>query len=409
MSEHVVQLLSQVKGITDSYARLREARGENFNIFSVLGIEHSEETTHSRFIAELLNPHASQGLGAEFLKLFINTLDIDTAKQIDASKCKVSTEVHFGKVQDTTGGRVDIFIQEGASKEHVIMIENKVHSGETGNQLERYHNEFPMGTLLFLTKDGRDSECADPKKTTYTPISYQRDMLNWLAECKKVAVDNPTIRETITQYINLIKKLTHQEGEQKMYEDLAKIFTESEEHYEALLKLNSPSLRYSLYEFAIKERLIPALEQLKENLKHCKIKYNKEELLHTPEPLFSVENDEMKSKNIKIGFVFKGGRSDKRGNLAAGFYYIDNNTEKTHYNYDGLRHSFEKRLGNYKGVGRDSLSSTCLCAFYYDGYRHWSALNNLRRVIHKNENGDTFEVELSRTVSKMLEVFNNSF
>jgi len=47
--------------------------------------------------------------------------------------------------------------------------------------------------------------------------------------------------------------------------------------------------------------------------------------------------------------------------------------------------------------------------FYYERYRHWNALNDLRRVIHKNENGDTFEVELSRTVSKMLEVFNNSF
>ena len=37
--KNIEQLLSQVKTITESYERLNEANGGNFNIFSILGIE----------------------------------------------------------------------------------------------------------------------------------------------------------------------------------------------------------------------------------------------------------------------------------------------------------------------------------------------------------------------------------
>ena len=36
------------------------------------------------------------------------------------------------------------------------------------------------------------------------------EILTWLGRCQQIAVQHPIIRETLLQYINLIKELTHQ-------------------------------------------------------------------------------------------------------------------------------------------------------------------------------------------------------
>jgi hypothetical protein len=68
--KNIKSLLSQVQTISKSYKRLNQANGGNFNIFSVLRMESDEVRTHSRFIAELLNPKGVHGFKDEFLNLF---------------------------------------------------------------------------------------------------------------------------------------------------------------------------------------------------------------------------------------------------------------------------------------------------------------------------------------------------
>ncbi len=82
---------------------------EIFNIFSVLRIESDEVTTHSRFIAELLNPKGVHGLENQFLELFIKTLGIKT--KLDTNNCTVSVEAYQGKVTETTDGSIDILVR----------------------------------------------------------------------------------------------------------------------------------------------------------------------------------------------------------------------------------------------------------------------------------------------------------
>lgn len=43
-------LLSQVSGLLKSYEKLAKSTGENFNIFSVMGMESNEVKTHSAII-----------------------------------------------------------------------------------------------------------------------------------------------------------------------------------------------------------------------------------------------------------------------------------------------------------------------------------------------------------------------
>src|SRR5690606_1578346 len=76
------QFLNEIKTIADSYKRMAEATGENFNIFSLLQVETDEVRTHSRFIAELLNPNGTHNQGDVFLKKFLQSFpqieDFDT-------------------------------------------------------------------------------------------------------------------------------------------------------------------------------------------------------------------------------------------------------------------------------------------------------------------------------------------
>ena len=60
--KRIEDLLKSIKPIVEENEQLRaekEAQGEFFNIFSILGVERNEVHTHSAFLAELLNPKGS--------------------------------------------------------------------------------------------------------------------------------------------------------------------------------------------------------------------------------------------------------------------------------------------------------------------------------------------------------------
>src|SRR6056297_3404229 len=113
----IEQLLNEVQTISESYDRVAEATGENFNIFSVLKMETDEVATHSRFIAELLNPNGAHGQKDEFLKIFINNLrerkilTVDP-HNLDLSDSKVVKEKQIGYIDNIkeTGGDIDLLI-----------------------------------------------------------------------------------------------------------------------------------------------------------------------------------------------------------------------------------------------------------------------------------------------------------
>lgn len=227
----IENLLSQVKTIADSYERVAKATGDNFNIFSILGIEHYEVTTHSRFIAHLLNPNALHGKGVLFLEEFLEKIQMP--EHLDLETTKVKTEHNIGlKVisgMESTGGSIDIYLYDGFGKS--ISIENKIYASDQEKQIVRYHNHNKgKNIVLYLTlfeddtdefskgelKSNKDTE----NKADFYCISYEININNWLMECQKIAVDNPTLRETIKQYRNLVKKLTNQNINNEMNEEI---------------------------------------------------------------------------------------------------------------------------------------------------------------------------------------------
>ena len=60
INKKTLPLLNQVGSILKSYDKIAKSTGENFNIFTVMGMESNEVKTHSAIIGELLNPKGSK-------------------------------------------------------------------------------------------------------------------------------------------------------------------------------------------------------------------------------------------------------------------------------------------------------------------------------------------------------------
>tara|TARA_R110002050_G_scaffold300104_1_gene467694 strand:- start:12585 stop:13796 length:1212 start_codon:yes stop_codon:yes gene_type:complete len=221
----VNKILDSANLILDHQQEIAVLKGETFNLFSILKMESKENDTHSAFLGELLNPNGSHNFGASFLQLFLNQIDDET---LDADSSKVILEYHIGlnNHDDKTGGRVDIYIKDAS--ENTICIENKIYASDQPNQLKRYANHNKTrNKVYYLTLYGDDA--SDDSKDNlkidvdYRCISYHTTIIDWLEACSKEASDQPILRETIKQYIILLKKLTNQLSDAKMEKEIKEI------------------------------------------------------------------------------------------------------------------------------------------------------------------------------------------
>lgn len=102
-------------------------RGENFNVFNVLGLWSEEVRLHSAMLAELLNPEGSHGCGDAFLVEFLREVLYNDKKIQDLSKAIITTEYNIGYISKDgmNGGRIDILIEmPNESNLPALIIEN---------------------------------------------------------------------------------------------------------------------------------------------------------------------------------------------------------------------------------------------------------------------------------------------
>ncbi|MCW4138913.1 PD-(D/E)XK nuclease family protein [Segatella copri] len=212
MNNNVEKLLNEIgKLVVAQNERTKErySHGELFNVFNILGLESKEVRLHSALLAELLRPNGMSGVGNAFQKAFLAILGLPENYIVDG---RVSVELSIGTTTDTEGGRIDIIMEDG---NHAIIIENKIYAQDQPAQLLRYTNfardNYPHGyRLLYLTLDGKEACDDSAQGCPYQCISYKNEISKWLEECARISFDRPLVRETIRQYINLIKQLTNQ-------------------------------------------------------------------------------------------------------------------------------------------------------------------------------------------------------
>lgn len=192
-------LFNKLNVLEMKYQKFNETSIDSFNIFSILRKSDDEVNLHSKFIYELLNPHGTHKQGNLFFKLFLQTVEIEFEMlEVYAFREKYN---------------IDILLQ---SKKESIIIENKIYTQDHSKQLSKYLQTIQEQGyqdeniyLLYLTLFAEQpNEIAIRERVIN--ISYSQTIKMWIESCIKEVALFPTIRETLTQYLNLINKLTQQ-------------------------------------------------------------------------------------------------------------------------------------------------------------------------------------------------------
>jgi hypothetical protein len=264
-------LLQQVSVINRKYEDITAVTGERFNLFSIMHMETSEDWTHSTIITELLRSDGSHGQGNKFIKIFIDYVNQMVLQKGDGQErlalfdqYQAKAKKRIGKINDeyTLGGEIDIYVEDA---EKCIIIENKIYAKGQRNQLLRYYNygcRKKKCWLFYLTLEGRlpvDYETGNNNevRNNVISISYKEHILAWLELCKREVADLPVIRESLTQYIYLLKKLTNQSTNKKMEGEIINAIIASPDSMSAALDVSN----------TIDKIYDPLLEVLKKEIK----------------------------------------------------------------------------------------------------------------------------------------------
>ena len=175
--------------------------GELFNVFTVLRSPADEVNLHSRFLHALLDHRKSRNSARDNLQDFIQTISTRIegldAHRFDPNNALVHRE----------HDHIDILIEDYTSSQ-AIVVENKIEAGDQPRQLERYAKTldefFDSVYPLYLTPDGRRSTQEGRK---YECIAYHH-LIPWLEGCQRRAYDETFLRESIAQYVRVVRQLT---------------------------------------------------------------------------------------------------------------------------------------------------------------------------------------------------------
>ena len=144
---------------------------KRFNLFEALGVIR-QELRHSDLLACLLDPGRNHGLGATFLREFLRvvcllTEDDDALLHFDPDALNLIQATVFREQH-----HIDILVVDDVNR-FVLIIENKIGTGEHSDQLNRYYDDvctqYPGYQIfpLYLTPDGNA-----PTSARYYAVSY---------------------------------------------------------------------------------------------------------------------------------------------------------------------------------------------------------------------------------------------
>lgn len=243
---HAQSLLAQTRIVVRHQRELERITGEHFNLFQILGIGHYEVSTHSPLLGDLLDPGGTHGQGAIFLELFIqqvltqsDLVDRPGLERFDPATARIVLEQSLGERTETDGGRLDLLLTDKTGNQ--MAIENKIYAAEQVNWVRRYRAGLAPGApLIYLTLQGGAALDDDSTKDeALIRLSYRDDITAWLEACRKEVATVPIVRESLTQYLFLIRQLTHQNSGRRMNDEIVSTVLHSPESLEAFIALRN--------------------------------------------------------------------------------------------------------------------------------------------------------------------------
>lgn len=291
------QLLQNVAIIQEKYDEEANKNGENFNVFAVMNMEHSEVSTHSAIIGELLNPNGSHGQKDFFLRLFIAEIkkafesgeddnqinkltDFGTLVNDKICERTISLEINW---ENVTGGRIDLIVED---HKQILIIENKLYAIDQPLQLIRYDNYAKTKGkdyhILYLTLFGKELEKEEKldgivrgynfmhteigeykihkednqnNNCLYHPISFEVHIRDWIVKCLEKPDLKPLLKATLEQYLVLIKRITFQTMTEKMKEEITETILSNTENIKSVFTIveSIENLKKKLYDDLIRD------------------------------------------------------------------------------------------------------------------------------------------------------------
>jgi len=178
------------------------ARLSIFNVFNVLKIEKAE-IRHSNVLGWLLDPQESHGLRDVFLRRFLSNLLLEAETGFSGLSAADVEMMQFDGVEvRREWEHIDLLIIDRRNA-LVVLIENKITSGESKGQLEKYKRvvdkEFPTFQVIpvYLTLAGDDA--ADDENSVY--ISYSHIQILSILE-RIVAQRSEQLSEPVSVFLN---------------------------------------------------------------------------------------------------------------------------------------------------------------------------------------------------------------
>lgn len=375
------ELLEQVTSISKRYEVSAKSTGERFNIFRILGVESREVKTHSAFIAELLNPKGSHEQGDYFLKIFCEQFDL---KIFYTKNAIVEVEKYVGRNSETEseGGFIDLIVK--TSNGDCFIIENKIYAGDQSNQLMRYHKAYPNAQIFYLTLDGKmpsgSSTKGLEKNVHYRCISYQDDILTWLESSLDSLMGHEILKQTLRQYIFLIRHLTYQTTNHKMSEEIIHEIVRNREKLESYFSLTKPDILNGIY-----NKLMELyFAQMKELGDIYNFEFN---------PVsWSYPNDaiEFRFKNSKYGLAF-GFTAPNRQGFVYGIFCSDIQISRVH------TENLIKLLG--RNVGETWSKDWAWVDFFEQDYLNWNQSSTAWLAIENGELKENIRTKIEKLLS----------
>ena len=232
------------------------------NIFNILDISRTE-IRHSNFLAWLLDPNETHGLGNLFLLKFIRTLaiyekagklDVVDIGKLNFNDVEIRREWKYDSDNKTKKeGYIDLLI---IFDTHVICIENKVDTQDHSNQLSRYraivNKTFQKHKIVYvyLTPTGEQPNEAEATDH-YITYAYV-DIIKQIDSVLKVHGNslNSRVYQYISDYLSILKRELMKED--NVNNLAANIYKNHKKLFDFVLE-NKPDVLYSIFEEKIIE------------------------------------------------------------------------------------------------------------------------------------------------------------
>lgn len=189
-------LLQQTTNLRNKREELKQQTGGHFNIFSILqGMQQKEVI--GRFLYDLLNPLGSHGQRDLYTALF--------AKYVLHTTLDRELRV-FRHYLTSDNERLDLVIQT-KSQFFAIMIEPESPCVLPAKLTSSFY---------YVTPFGHAAETIRPS----IAVSFEKDMTRFVKQalCQYATINMPPLREVLMQFLQLLRKMTNQLGDEQQME-----------------------------------------------------------------------------------------------------------------------------------------------------------------------------------------------